>query len=461
MNRLLGFLLRLLLAAQFAASPTPALAQVAPEKRATVPGDILLGAVLKKFASDIEDIIDKAKNAADFIVVDAAGQVSLIIQQAQAEFQNDLDLAQARWSATEANAIASISSTITVIEKRAFKDAKELADIVQLTANTVPFSNKYPQVRSITPNAVAAYEDPVFVQVLGNFVDSSRKGYQPNITINDQVVMSSTVLTTALGFMVPQRFLPHGAGLSYPQVKVIVPYRHCSFLWFACHKIANFSTVITSLPPSPGSITFYTDYETAGYTRKQTTSPILPLDSHDGDHQRVCLKVGPEPGWSNIDPYTVALRDFWGGGDYHVDGSCSTDLVAGWAVSVIQHHWPNCCDGAVHFRLDFVEYKPSTEHHPTQEELTIKWGEAIMRTFDPRGTWRAVYHQFGGKDVPFGPGAPNDNKYVSWTQAGNQVTFSTATYDQEHSHFERRLAPGSVNPETVANPQERIVRQRP
>lgn len=273
--------------------------------------------------------------------------------------------------------------------------------MVQEAANSIPFSNKYPQLGSVSPTSVAPGTGALPFTALGNFVDASREGYLPTLQVGSgKPISASTNYRGSLQFLVDVSGFPHGAGLLYPTITIKIPYRKCTLFFFACKHIAEFDTLVTSLPPSPGSLTYDTDYVTTGIERNETTSPNQHLDARNGDQKGVCLHVGPSPGWTYIDPSTVRPINGVASGDQHLDGSCSNDSNAGWIATVIQHHFPNCCDGYIDFQLDYVQWRNTIVHNPSSIQVPLNWNESLLETFNPTGTWHAVFHQFDGRDIP-------------------------------------------------------------
>ena len=140
--RIPSFLAAIVTGGVFISSSSPALAQVDPL------GGLALGAGLKVFSDHMKEILEKAIGGGLMLEIQAGGQVGILIQQANAAYQNDLDLTYAKLNAAEKQTVDSIASLMNDYSKQVYSQAKDIVSRAQQAANTIPFSKTFPQLTS-------------------------------------------------------------------------------------------------------------------------------------------------------------------------------------------------------------------------------------------------------------------------------------------------------------------------
>lgn len=418
------FLISLLLSFAF---PTVPDRPVAPQDPL---GGLTLGAALKLFADQVKEIEEKAIGGGMVLEIKAGGEVALAIQQAQAAYAHSLNLTWAQLQGQEQTLINSLSSTVKQFLDQAHADAKDIETRAIGIIHDLPFSKSFPQLFSYDPAYTPQTQASVVVHLSGDFLDITRPGFNPTLTISGHQYQVKERTNTDMSFELPIQSLAHSSSaLSTNYATITVPYRE-SFLFGLFHKklMTQMTIPVVVLPPSAGVVTLSVDNPSDGIEEKTARGGNdAQISDHDdiidgGEHADLAIhSADPDSGWT-VEPNTVSAVMTHTEGDWTGPArNLSTPSHA--VLTFITRHHGLGTSGKIYFYLTFKEQRHVVNHTITNPTVTMSWGDTQAITIPSTATWTAHYTRFDGKSFSFT--APYDDKFLSVSQSGSVITFKT------------------------------------
>jgi hypothetical protein len=385
------------------------------------PAGLTLKAELDQIQSALDATINNARNAGLELELVLGAQVAAEISLARQQFSTELNLQRAQWSATAAQLVDNLSQSITEISNHALAQAQDLVNQGQLIALSLPLADSTPRIRAFSP--IINFQPPPGVNdlvfsVAGVFPDFGRDPkYNPMLVLDVKdgkgnplppfPATSGTALSAVFHVPSQQLVFPNSA-LQTIQAHVNVTYRKRCALVFHCDGHASYPELIGLLPQSPGNLHLSFSVTTEVYVTRLSTSYVLHQDGGGGDDLDHRQSVTPDPGYEVI-PDSVQIKVLASGGDWGLNGNCSTTTAACWRVKTVQHHcvWfacPSGHDGSVNFQLSFAERILTTQTQNGAMTVPIGWDQTSLYTFPTDGalTWTAAYTDFNNHVVNFG-----------------------------------------------------------
>jgi hypothetical protein len=117
-------------------------------------GGAVLGIGLNSFADRLNTIINSAGTQGRLIAIEAGQQLWLTIYNAQQAYAAERDRTFRELDAVVQGNIQTLATALDQLEREGFARADEIMRQTQQVANTLPFSNKTPQVRGFSPSFV-------------------------------------------------------------------------------------------------------------------------------------------------------------------------------------------------------------------------------------------------------------------------------------------------------------------
>jgi hypothetical protein len=392
-----------------------------------------LGSVLDALGNQVTTIIQNATANAEAAVASAAGQVQELINNAQSAFAQDLNTAYSDATALETSTVNNITALIADLENGAATLLESATTDAQQLINSLPFTNKNPQVTSYTPQFVAApASGMVDVTVRGNFFWAFQKQLKPSLQVDGTTISASDLETQSLGFLVPATDFSGSAGALSPiSLQLNIPYK--TGVIFHSVKPGTFFLLVTVLPSSPvTSLTLSTVNRQNSTATKNLDfpngiGPGIHQDSFDCSTKDVTYpSIGADPGWTiipstvtvnylenkNPDEATVKL-DVNNGSqivfEIITDGNCFLGISTG--------------SGDVTIYLSYTEEQPVTTSSPVTKSLAIGWGDQLVEPV-AQGDWTLTAQLFNGSTVQFN-GTNVSNEYISVQDDGSTIQIDT------------------------------------
>ncbi len=385
----------------------------------------VLGTILGDLASKIGGLIEKAENAGEVLIASAGAQVAAAIEYGRTAYLDALNTTIDHITNEQKRFLDDITTEIGYIEHHVLDKVREIVERGSMTLNALPFSNHFPQLGWYTPSYVApGNSESVVIEFNGNFFDSARPGFDPTMVVNGHTFTAATKTTLKLGFSIPTAvFQAKPNDIVSVVLTVTVPYRKGIF---HTRDNAEFSALITVLPPNAGQIVFTTDHlETRRFTQPNE-SGVFKQESTDDDIPDPIgsgkVSLAPATPGFFLNPRDVALRVIGAEGDWTDFGNRSNVTTAAWSIAT-RHHSIGT-SGKVHFKLTWTEYQDRQVHVPQSESAELSWGSSRAFEVPPGGTWSAKYTDFRGKVFDVGS-AGFENPFLKVNTSGRSVLLVT------------------------------------
>jgi hypothetical protein len=449
-------------------------------------GGAILGVGLQFFADKLNTLINNAGTQGRLIAIEAGQQLWLTIYNAKLAYADERNKTFNQLNQTIQGNIQTLATALQTLENEGFAKSEEIIRQAQQVANTLPFGNKEPQVRGyspyfviasdhveagrgatfrtsdfvkippeqVTPNHPAALnatvfgppngqnpeltagtyapgvqsarltEDPVRIEINGNFLDAAKNGYTPTLRLDGESFQPA-VTTQQLIFLVPRAKLkPAPAGsLSYTTFNLVVPY-HTGWWLFKKRKEATFQTLLATLPPIPGELsieatvpTTITEWRNMIYPRNDT----IKQHSNDDDLDLVHCAVPPLGGWTT-EPTSVRFVEHWHQGQNPDDWRYylqATNPQACFRVITVKRTWGT--SGKVNFQIGAREFWTHEVPTPVLEKPVMKWGESKIYRFKP-GEWKITFTTFDGQKQEFTNSTGPQNRFLRLSVTPTDVT---------------------------------------
>jgi hypothetical protein len=422
------------------------LGAAAPCKAQPIPsplGGVTLGGAFKVLGDKVNEAIERATGAGIILEVQAGGQIAVLIQQAQAAFQNQLDLQWRNLDSAQQKIIASVFSAANEFIDRTFTNLAQLESQAQAIINTLPFTKRFPQAWRFTPAfAVPNGTAPVRFEITGNFFDLPEKGFEAELVLNGDASKppypNVEKNSQRIVFEIPRAELKEAVSrLASNSVTVRIPYKKRRFL-SQRKAYAEFRATIASLPQATVTITSTVTTTTPGPVLTQTNTSQLKLQASDrdniecgGEHADLALHLAyPTNGW-RVQPNTTHWALVWTqgqeGSDWFQPRNCSTPVTACLCVTTIKRGFGGE-SGKVKFHIVFTEEKDRSIDVPTVTTRPLEWGQTWNLHVPVGGRWEARYARFDGTTADIPAGGMKDS-FLRVTIVGNTVTFATAPFE--------------------------------
>ena len=403
-----------------------------------VPTDSL-GSVLSGLSNDVTTVIQNATADAEATVLSVAGQVQDAIDNAESAFANDLDHSVNNIADAERSAVSQLQALVNDLQSGATDLLRTATADAQQLINSLPFTNKNPQVTSYTPRLTAAPSPSgsVEVTVNGNFVWAFQKQLQPSLHVGGTSYEPNELTTQQLGFSLPAAiFTSQPDALSPVSLELIAPYE--SGVIFKSVTPGTFHLLVTVLPPSPvKSLTLSTVTTQPGTATNVVTEPAgasssgggWHLDSFDCKDHDLTETISADNGWTIV-PSTAQVTYI----ENKSPNAASVSLaVAQSSITVTARTKANCFlgvsdgSGDISFFVTFTEEQPVTKITPVTKTLTLGWGDQLVEPVTLHN-WEVSATLFNGTVLQFS-GTDNSHEYLSVLDQGTTVQISAPSTD--------------------------------
>jgi len=226
-------------------------------------GGLTLGAFLNKALDQVDQAIVDARNSGNAVAVEAGRETALAIQNAENAYSDQLNKTADQLNNSVLKTAGQIKTLTDDIANKTNMTVDMATTRAQAIVNTLPFSNKEPQVTSFAPRYVVPKDGPsnnLEIDFLGNFPNSSRPGYQAYLKAGGKMYQAHNT-TNKLTFLVPQSALFSDTAarvdkLQYADASLVVPWLAPRFFSLMnVRREDQYNVLVGSLPSSPGEIT--------------------------------------------------------------------------------------------------------------------------------------------------------------------------------------------------------------
>lgn len=356
--------------------------------------------VVEPLQDAVTDIIDEAAIQGNSLLITAAGQVALALGNFESAFAADLHRAVDDVDDALRERLNQLTDMVAELQNGAEDMLHSAIDGAQQLLNSLPFTNKNPQVRSYTPHYVGPRETEVTFEVSGNFVWAHETGKAPTLKVGGTTYRAA-VTTSTLAFTIPAADLPHGSGVTTTRMEMIVPYEKGKVVK-TVHP-GTFHLLVGTLPARPVTeLTVVSTRDVVGTATSPRTQPPDGLgwrvQSWDTcKYQRDAHVIGADMGWW-IEPSSIRVNYLRRGTESR--GRATIHDVQVTSFQVLGETWPNCTwgisydSGDITYEVTYTLTQPShTEKNERVDLLAanpdFSWGDQLSAPVGGRWTVHA------------------------------------------------------------------------
>lgn len=331
------------------------------------PAKDAIGSVLEPIKQKVNDILVEAGTQGQILLVTAASQVDLAVSNAESAFAGDLE--KSINQADDATR-ATIDHLRTLADSLTSDSSSILTSAIdgsQQLINSIPFTNKNPQVRSYSPQIVAIKGDSVQVTVEGNFYWAMETSKAVSLKIGDATYSANENTTNRVGFSIPSSVFS-AASDSFARVSLELTAPYETGIIFKDLQPGVFHLLVTTLPTKPLRALTLTDTVSTIGTETKTVNQPAEFDINGSgwrvqswdtcDEQKDSHTVSPDAGYS-ISPSSATVNYIARGVASRGSATITTNGPTGFVVE--GHTWPNCTwgissdSGDITYYVSFIE----------------------------------------------------------------------------------------------------------
>lgn len=384
----------------------------------------LIGDVLTGLRTTIDGVISEATTEANATLANAASEVQTALDTLASNVSELMDKGVNQVNSTIQNSVNDAKAMVNDLNEKTAAQLNAAIKGAQQLENSLPLTNKNPQLTSYTPLYVSpsvGASSTVAIDLSGNFVHAYEEKMAPTITWpgGPSTPLAAGVLTTQqLTFFVPSSLFSRPEPLSLLNritFSVNVAYEKGTI--FKSIKPGQFRLAVTVLPASPvKSMTLHDVTTQASHPvqpPRQSQSftrpgkPGIHVYSYDCvDKDQLLGPFHPhEPGWK-INPGSIVVDKTYPRGDQRT--TVTEVLTTESSVSIRIQTKANCVpfssgSGDVYVSVSYTEYyqpptpPATTTSTPKVSDLgTAQWGTTIVQGVTAN-MWRLDVVFFDGK----------------------------------------------------------------
>jgi hypothetical protein len=367
-----------------------------PVAACTAPG-LIIGDILKGLSNDVSSVIQNAGAEAQAVELTAAGAVDDAINNATSAFATVLDKGMNQVDSSVRQAIEQLQQLVAQLRSGTLELVRATITGSQQLINSLPFTNKNPQVTSYSPRFTATTPGqsgrdgrPRELRVgVREETQPDVEGWRGHLPAQPRDHPGARLLRAGQPFHVEgcDRAGVAGAGDSLragPRVQVGGPW--C--VPTARGRAAGFPGA------QPGADTDHlvvgnSDEDDDGAPGAAESGGGWHLDSFDCRDHSLTQSVRADPGWT-IQPSTAAIGYSWNKNP----GGANVSLVSGQSQIVVKANTYARCflgisngSGSITFYLTYTQEQPWQSGKEETIPLTIRWGDKLVVPVPP-GHWQ-------------------------------------------------------------------------
>ncbi|MCJ8211031.1 hypothetical protein MUY27_15035 [Mucilaginibacter sp. RS28] len=368
---------------------------IAPPFSSQAQTGIAVGVLLNQLMDRVENAIQLAENAGKGIIIQGGSTLYLSMENAKIAYAESLDKTFDHVDQSTQGVINQLTALTIQLERQSVDDVSEIVSKAQVITNSLPFSNREPQIAQFSPGYFAptnqAYQ--VSVEIKGNFFYAGDNGFTPVLKVNNKVFTPVQNTTQTLKFLIPVTDLAPTLNntFSYSKAEVIVPYK-TGFI-FTRRREADYNLLLGVLPGSPGAIKIkHKSIRTVHEEQRRSTQTWSQHSSNDDITQTYCSDGFP--GWHIKDPSCVVTWSQGNENDQWSRSLVSYNPQVCYRINTVHHPWGT--SGKVNFHFEFTIERDNQVEEWLEDQVVLNWGESKVFNFAP-GTWTVSIDSFDGK----------------------------------------------------------------
>jgi hypothetical protein len=410
------------------------------------PASDTVQAFIQPLREQVNAVIDKAAQSGDQLLLTAAGQVDLALSNAVSALGDQLDRSIDKVDDASRANLDHLATLVADLQSGSQALVQSTIDGAQQILNTLPFTNKNPQVRAWTPHVTAAGgAGPVELTVLGNFVHATQHEAAVSLRSASAAYKPAALITSQMVFQVPAaEFLTDNGASRAVQFSLDLPVERGTIVKKT--RPGQFGLLVTVVPARPvQELSVSTVVPTS---RTVVQSQVVPSGaSTAGGGWRV-------QSWSSCAPqddqHTVAATKDWmivpsSVQVVYIDrgfaprGRATVTTTQPTGFQVVGHTDPNCFlgisdhSGDIEYFVTYSETRTLTEQEARTMDLMsapyspLGWGDSVTVPVT-RHTWTVRARLWNGRTLEtaseIAASAGSGNGYLSVKDDGESITVS-------------------------------------
>ena len=382
--------------------------------------------------------LTQAQNAGDALLMHSGAQLRLLIDAAQTAFQDSSGQAIDHSSAQVQARLAQIQQLVDHFKSAADDSATQIAQQAQSIVNSLPLSNKRPQLTASSTVVELSPQPSYWPQAVtfqGNWLDQGRL-IVCTLQGDERSLTPTSSSTGRLRFQLSPSDLAQlfdvtatrSGQVQSAEARLVVKYSSggLSSWIYAAPSVEWRVQLVGVHSDGVGRIEVLRTMRHQRRVEQPFRSPNYHVastreaannDQIDKHHQYTAPAGWTiAPGSAHIPPPThhgeCTLPQIVSQDAHQVTAKCTT----------IHRSWGS--SGSIDYVVCGQLTQEVQEEREEREQLQLQWGE--RRVLQRPGTlrWKVVYHQPDGRQVEFTQGTPDDNRFISVT--GDEAAITVA-----------------------------------
>lgn len=373
----------------------------------------------------IQQTIDGMQNAGVELLIETGKQIELAIENGKTAYKDCLDDTIEKANQAAKEFFGQLKPMVQRFQNKVIDEMTDLKLEAQQITNTLPFTNKMPQLTTISPRyfVIGDVDKVSRITFKGNFPWSATKGYEPKLSFKDKECFIFNTTTQELVFDIPNSVFNKDNKEQFSCESGTLELFGDDG-WIFSHKVESVYKIgIGALPQIAGTVVVdYIDKETERVTQPKS-SPTFFFDGNDyyPDHWHlVPQEIYPDADWK-VDVTSPPVLN-----TEHVHGTHQQWIDSVTQDKIIVMVKLYCKDGhdigKVRIRVDFTQWQyKSTENHRT-ETFQVNWKDDELLQPKPHEDidW-ASFTAFDGSVQKFASPDISDRSVLKISGEGNGV----------------------------------------
>lgn len=347
-------------------------------------GDILNG-LFNQVDQTVQNAISSEEDAAKGIIIEAGQELEVIIANAKDAYSKCLNETIVKVDETVRKTILQLQSVVDSFVEKETDLLNQIMLQAQQVANSLPFSNKMPQLTTINPHFLNPTSDTTLT-FGGNFVYAGDPRYQPKLTLNNKEYRGTNITTQALSFTIPAADIaPLYAAHNYAFIptSLTVPWKDSGYIFSSTVKdVYTIGVALLPAMPTQSLIVEYTSTTTQRVSQVKTSQTF----SENGNryypiHWKTINEfIYPDNGWEVDITQTPSVNfTIEHGGPDNAKYSVVEPLSPSQIVVAVTLYCGSGSDmGICHFNVSFAQFQDQTTTNTrTQTIDNFKWGDQL------------------------------------------------------------------------------------
>ncbi len=364
--------------------------------------EISVDTILDTELDTLNGYIAEAQKQGDLLKLQVCQDLSIAVQTAFNVYTVEKTDQAAHATLSELSELVAAAST----EDRA--TLLSAAARVHALSKTFPFDRAQTQIESISPKFFVPTDNGVSVTIGvksnsgSSLLELFRKSTAPQLTIRSQTFSCTEIKSDELKFKVPSSLITlDPTRVTVVEGELSLPWNTTWVNLFQPHAPDTYKILMTSLPASPGTVTFeYTTFQSITETQKNTQGPFS-LEARFKDQVNTQFTAKPKDGWLVVKDSSQIVNVTKTATPGSTEGpTLVKDSASGVTYSASAFRSSQGVPARIEFSITFMEQRSKVVESKKVETLSLSWGDSLSID-QPNHPWKITYRDFNGEVKEF------------------------------------------------------------